>query len=91
MPVTTLERHAQLVAAFAHDPRVFVLRDRRSGARALKAVRIFAVGGLEVDLALRGTVEHKLRDLVSVSEPAVPRWRPRRGKRELTGTTRQLS
>jgi hypothetical protein len=55
--------YSQLVAAFANDPRVFVLRDRRLDAGALRAVGIFAVGGGELDPTLRAAVEDKLRQL----------------------------
>jgi hypothetical protein len=55
--------YTKLVAAFANDPRVFVLRDRRMDAGALQAVGIFAVGGGKLDPALRTTVEEKLREL----------------------------
>jgi hypothetical protein len=53
--------HARLVAAFADDPRVFVLQDRRTGGGALRAVGVFAVGGGELEPALRLAVEEKLR------------------------------
>ena len=50
-----------LVAAFVDNPRVFVLRDRRVDARALRTVEVFAVGGGDLDPALRTTVEEALR------------------------------
>ena len=54
---------AKLAAAFTDDPSVFVLRDRRSGERAITAVGVFAVGGGALDPVLRRTVEMKLRQL----------------------------
>jgi hypothetical protein len=61
VPSLMSELHGRLVAAFADDPRVFVLQDRRTGAGALRSVGIFAVGGGEVDPVLRVDVEDKLR------------------------------
>jgi hypothetical protein len=59
-----LELHAKLVAAFVDDPQVFVLRDRRTDdGRALRTVGVFAVGGGELDPALRTALEEKLRRL----------------------------
>lgn len=63
VPSSTPELYTQLVAAFADDPQVFVLRDRRGGRRALEAVGVFAVGGGELDPALRQGVEERLRRL----------------------------
>lgn len=63
VPNTTPKLYSLLVAAFADDPRVFVLRDRRGGERPLDSVGVFAVGGGEVDAALRQSVEAKLRSL----------------------------
>ena len=60
---TMLELHAKLVAAFVDDPQVFVLRDRRSDDGALRSVGLFAVGGGELDPALRTALEEKLRRL----------------------------
>ncbi len=57
------ELHARLVTAFADEPQVFVLRDRRKGDRAIDAVGVFAVGGGELDPILRRSVEATLRDL----------------------------
>jgi hypothetical protein len=61
VPGAVSELHARLVAAFADDPRVFVLQDRRTGVGALRAVGVFAVGGGELEPALRTAVEEKLR------------------------------
>lgn len=61
VPGALAELHGRLVSAFADDPRVFVLQDRRTGAGALRSVGIFAVGGGEVDPVLRIDVEDKLR------------------------------
>jgi hypothetical protein len=69
VPSTTPERYAQLVTAFADDPRVFVLRDRRGGERPLDSVGVFAVGGGDVDPALRRSVEEKLRSLGALRGP----------------------
>lgn len=63
VPSTMLELHAQLVAAFVDDPQVFVLRDRRTDDAALRSVGVFAVGGGELDPALRTAIEAKLRRL----------------------------
>jgi hypothetical protein len=63
VPADALELYARLVAAFVTDPRVFVLRDRRVDARAVGSVQVFAVGGGELDPALRGAVESELRRL----------------------------
>jgi hypothetical protein len=63
VPSEMAELHARLVAAFADDPRVFVLQDRRAGSGALSSVGIFAVGGGDVDPILRLDVEDKLRTL----------------------------
>jgi hypothetical protein len=61
VPANALEMYAKLVAAFMANPQVFVLRDRRLDARALSSVEVFAVGGGELDPALRGAVEAELR------------------------------
>lgn len=61
VPSVMAEVHARLVAAFADDPRVFVLQDRRTGSGALRSVGVFAVGGGELDPPLRLAVEEKLR------------------------------
>jgi hypothetical protein len=63
VPSTTPELYARLATAFAADPQVFVLRDRRGGARAIDTVGVFAVGGGDVDPALRRSVEEKLRGM----------------------------
>jgi hypothetical protein len=63
VPADTPELYARLVNAFLNNPRVFVSRDRRLGERALRAVEIFAVGGGELDPALRRAVETELRRL----------------------------
>jgi hypothetical protein len=64
VPSTMPELHAKLVAAFVDDPQVFVLRDRRTDdGRALRTVGLFAVGGGELDPALRTALEEKLRRL----------------------------
>jgi hypothetical protein len=63
VPNTVPQLYTQLVAAFAADPRVFVLRDRRVDDRSVSAVGVFAVGGGELDPALRSVVEEKLRGL----------------------------
>jgi hypothetical protein len=63
VPSTMVELHAQLVAAFVDDPQVFVLRDRRTDDRSLRSVGVFAVGGGELDPALRTAIEDKLRRL----------------------------
>jgi hypothetical protein len=64
VPSAMLELHAKLVAAFVDDPQVFVLRDRRTDdGRALRTVGVFAVGGGELDPALRTALEEKLRRL----------------------------
>ena len=63
VPTTTPELYDQLVTAFADDPRVFVLRDRRGGARSLASVGVFAVGGGDLDAALRRSVEDTLRSV----------------------------
>lgn len=62
-PNTIPELYSQLVTAFADDPQVFVLRDRRGGEGALGSVGVFAVGGGELDAALGRSVEEKLRSL----------------------------
>ena len=63
VPSTMPDLHSQLVTAFADEPLVFVLRDRRKDDRALGAVGVFAVGGGELDPALRRSVEARLRGL----------------------------
>jgi hypothetical protein len=63
VPSTMSDLYAQLVTAFADEPQVFVLRDRRKGQRSLEAIGVFAVGGGELDPALRRSVEAKLRSL----------------------------
>lgn len=61
VPASAPELYDQLVTVFADDPRVFVLRDRRGGARSLDSVGVFAVGGGDLDAELRRSVEDKLR------------------------------
>jgi hypothetical protein len=63
VPADAPDLYARLVTAFLNNPSVFVLRDRRLGGRALRSVEVFAVGGGEVEPALRGTVEQELRRL----------------------------
>jgi hypothetical protein len=63
VPADQPELYARLVAAFTSNPQVFVSRDRRLGERALRSVQIFAVGGGELDPALRRAVESELRRL----------------------------
>ena len=63
VPADALELYARLVAAFVENPHVFVLRDRRIDARRLRSVEVFAVGGGELEPALRRTVEDELRRL----------------------------
>jgi hypothetical protein len=63
VPNVVPDLHARLVASFADDPRVFVLRDRRLGDGGRTSVGVFAVGGGELDPALRAAVEEKLRRL----------------------------
>jgi hypothetical protein len=72
------DHYAQLVSAFADEPQVFVLRDRRKFPRRPLDLRlrlqrlepqtslelgVFAVGGGELDPELRRSVEAKLRSL----------------------------
>jgi hypothetical protein len=61
VPADAMELYSRLVAAFLENPRVFVLRDRRIDDRALRSVEVFAVGGGELDPALRREVEGELR------------------------------
>jgi hypothetical protein len=61
VPADSVDLYTRLVAAFVDNPRVFVLRDRRVDARALRSVEVFAVGGGDLDAALRTTVEEALR------------------------------
>jgi hypothetical protein len=61
VPAAAVDLYTQLVAAFSDNPQVFVLRDRRIDARALRTVEVFAVGGGDLDAALRTTVEDALR------------------------------
>jgi hypothetical protein len=63
VPADALELYARLVAAFLGNPRVFVLRDRRLETRALCSVEVFAVGGGDLEPALRRVVEDELRRL----------------------------
>jgi hypothetical protein len=63
VPGMSAELHSRLVAAFADDPRVFVLQDRRTSTGALRSVGVFAVGGGELEPTLRVAVEEKLRRL----------------------------
>jgi hypothetical protein len=70
VPNSVPELYGQLVTAFVDDPQVFVLRDRRGGERAIGAVGVFAVGGGELDAALRRFVEDKLRTLGVMRGPA---------------------
>ena len=60
VPADASEIYARLVEAFRQNPRVFVLRDRRSGDRRLGSVEVFLVGGGELDLDLRRLVEEEL-------------------------------
>ena len=61
VPADAAEMYAKLVAAFLHNPRVFVLRDRRLGDRGLRSVEVFAVGGGDLDADLRRLIEDELR------------------------------
>ena len=61
VPADASETYARLVAAFLHNPRVFVLRDRRGGDRGPRSVEVFAVGGGELEPDLRRLVEDELR------------------------------
>jgi hypothetical protein len=77
VPSKMSDLYAQLVSAFADEPQVFVLRDRRKGPRrpldlrlqrlesqtSLEALGVFAVGGGELDPEFRRSVEAKLRSL----------------------------
>jgi hypothetical protein len=63
VPADASDLYARLVAAFVNSPQVFVLRDRREGERGLRAVEVYAVGGGELDPALRRRVEDELRGL----------------------------
>lgn len=63
VPSANPDLYTRLVAAFADDPQVFVLRDRRTDDKAVTGVGIFAVGGGVLDPALRQVVEGKLRSL----------------------------
>jgi hypothetical protein len=63
VPADAPDLYARLVAAFLDNPRVFVLRDRRIEARTLRSVEVFAVGGGEMEPALRRIVEDELRRL----------------------------
>jgi hypothetical protein len=63
VPDDAPELYARLVTAFLDDAWVFVLRDRRAGARTLRSVAMFAVGGGPLDPDLRRRVEDKLRGL----------------------------
>jgi hypothetical protein len=63
VPSRMSDLYAQLVTAFADEPQVFVLRDRRKGDRSLEAIGVFAVGGGDLDPVLRRSVEAKLRGL----------------------------
>jgi hypothetical protein len=61
VPADAPDLYAKLVTAFIKNAQVFVSRDRRTGNRALRKVEIFAVGGGELEAALRKTVEDELR------------------------------
>ena len=61
VPADAPELYSRLVAVFLGNPRVFVLRDRRLDARALRSVEVFAVGGGDLDPAFRREVEDELR------------------------------
>jgi len=61
VPADAPELYARLVTAFLGNPRVFVLRDRRLETRSLRSVEVFAVGGGELEPALRAAVEDELR------------------------------
>ena len=63
VPSRMSDLYAQLVTAFADEPQVFVLRDRRKGDRSLEAIGVLAVGGGDLDPVLRRSVEAKLRGL----------------------------
>ena len=63
VPADAPELYARLVSAFINNPRVFVSRDRRVGERALRRVEIFAVGGGDVEPALRAGIEAELQRL----------------------------
>jgi hypothetical protein len=83
VPSALGELYSRLVAAFADDPQVFVLRDRRDGEGSLDAVGMFAVGGGDLDAALRHSVAEKLRSLgvQLTAEPALPSPRRHPGRR----------
>ncbi len=63
VPADAADLYARLVSAFLTNPRVFVSRDRRLGARALRTVEIYAVGGGELEPDLARVVEEELRRL----------------------------
>jgi hypothetical protein len=63
VPADDPELYARLVAAFVRNPQVFISRDRRVGDRALRSVEVFAVGGGDLETALRTTIENELRRL----------------------------
>jgi hypothetical protein len=63
VPSSQSDLYDQLVTAFADEPQVFVLRDRRKGDRSLVAIGVFAVGGGDLDPKLRRSVEAKLHSL----------------------------
>ena len=63
VPADAPDVYVRLVSAFVDNPRVFVSRDRRLGDRALRTVEIFAVGGGELEPALKTLIEGELRRL----------------------------
>ena len=63
VPADAPDLYARLVAAFVNSPQIFVLRDRRDSERGLRSVEVYAVGGGELDPALRRRVEDELRSL----------------------------
>jgi hypothetical protein len=63
VPSDAAELYTRLVAAFHGRSQVFVLRDRRTDARTVSSIGLFAVGGGELDPRLRQQVEDELRRL----------------------------
>ena len=55
--------YARVREHFAADTRVFVRMDSRTGDRATRRMEIFAVGGGDLDPALRAHVDEQLRQL----------------------------
>jgi hypothetical protein len=63
IPRQEADLYARVREHFAADTRVFVRMDSRSGDRSSRRMEIFAVGGGDLDPALRAFVNEQLKQL----------------------------